>query len=384
MQNIINISGILFFLKGVTDMETTKKKKTNTVKKTVIIICAVIAVIAAAVAVAFFGEAKTLLSISGNEEKGIYNVNYYADYKLDELLEAGGVQTEEELAQYIIKVIAKGLPVNIDYDVPQLACSTFMAEKPDGGFIFGRNLDNQQTDLAVVRTEPKNAYSSVSVVNLSFLGYSEDLKPTGLKDRIKMLATPYFPLDGVNEKGLAVGVLQIQAPPTHQDNGMPDVDTTLAIRMLLDNAADVGEAVDILRRYDMHASANGCYHLQIADAKGNSVVVSYVGNEMIVTEKEKEYLCATNFYLHDVPFEYEKQGIDRYDKLIEKLSESKGVLSAQDGMKLLDYVRIDSTEPDEEGRVYSTQWSSIYDLNSPSLTICVDKNYDESFFYSVK
>ena len=32
-----------------------------------------------------------------------------------------------------------------------------------------------------------------------------------------------FPLDGVNEKGLAVGVLQLQAPATAQDNGKTDV-----------------------------------------------------------------------------------------------------------------------------------------------------------------
>ena len=91
-----------------------------------------------------------------------------------------------------------------------------------------------RTDLAVVRTNPKDGYSSVSVVNLSFLGYNENYTPDKLLDRINTLATAYFPLDGVNEKGLAVGVLQLQAPVTAQDNGKPDLGTTVAIRAMLD------------------------------------------------------------------------------------------------------------------------------------------------------
>lgn len=359
--------------------------KNKKILKTVL--CIVIVLLLAGIGVAggmFFNEGKTLLTIKANEEVGMYEVNYTADYKLDELLAAGGATTEDELAQYIIKVMLKGLPVNIEYEVPQLACSTFIAQQPDGGYIFGRNLDNQETDFAVVKTAPKNGYASVSVVNLSFLGYNEELKPLKLMNKINMLALPYFPLDGVNEKGLAIGVLQLQAPPTNQTTDKTDVDTTLAIRVLLDKCATVSEAVELLKTFDMHASANGCYHLQIADAEGNSVVVSYVNNEMVVTEKEGDYQCATNFYLHEVPFEYEAQGMDRFEKLTEVLTREKGVRSVEEGMELLHYVNIVSTEPDEEGRVYSTQWSSIYDLRNMTLTLCSDRNYDTPYTFSVK
>ena len=122
--------------------------------------------------------------------------------------------------------------------------------------------------------------------------------------------------------------------------------TTVMIRAVLDKCATVDEAVEMLKTFDMHASANGCYHLQIADADGNSVVVSYVNDEMVVTDKKGDYQCATNFYLHKVPFKYEKQGMDRYEKLVERLTEKKGVLSVDEGMELLHYVNIVSTEPD--------------------------------------
>lgn len=354
-------------------------------KKILIAIIAVVLVVLLGALALFQGEARTLLSVKEIGDTGVYEVNYAADYKLDEFIEAGGATTEEELVQYIIKTMLKGLPIDVPYEIPNLACSTFYAETPEKGYIFGRNLDNQTTDLAVIRTNPKGAYSSVSVVNLSFLGYNESYTPDKLMDRINTLATAFFPLDGVNEKGLAVGVLQLQAPVTEQDNGKPDVGTTVAIRAMLDKCATVDEAIAFLETVDMFAAARGCYHFQIADATGKSVVVSYVENEMVITaQEEKGFMAATNFYLHDVPFEYEKQGLDRYEILEKTLTEKKSVLTAEEGMGLLHDVRITGTDPDEKGRVYSTQWSSIYNLTNPSLSLCADMNYDDVYVYEVK
>ncbi len=352
-------------------------------KKVLISVLVVMLVVILAALAVFQGEARTLLSVKENGETGIYEINYAADYKLNELLESGGASTEEQLVQYIIKTMLKGLPIEVPYEIPNLACSTFYAETPEGGYIFGRNLDNQTTDLAVIKTSPKDGYKSVSVVNLSFLGYNESYAPDKLMDRINTLATAYFPLDGVNEKGLAVGVLQLQAPATAQDNGKTDVGTTLAIRAMLDKCASVDEAVELLKGFDMFAAAKGCYHFQIADAAGKSVVVSYVNDEMVITEKENDFIAATNFYLHDVPFEYEKQGLDRYEILEKTLTEKKSLLSATEGMELLKAARITGTDPDEKGRVYSTQWSAIYDLTNPTLNLCADMNYDDVHTYTV-
>ena len=354
------------------------------VKIAAICIAAVIIITAGSALAVFHGELSTILSVKELEDTGLYEINYAADYKLYELLEAGGAATEEQLVQYILKVMLKGLPIDVPYEIPDLGCSTFIGNNTDKGYVFGRNFDNQDTDLAVVKTNPKDGYSSVSCVSLSFLGYNTEHTPDKLLDRINTLASAYFPLDGVNEKGLAVGVLQLQAPATKQDNGKTDVGTTLAIRALLDKCATVKEAVELLRSFDMHAAANGCYHFQIADATGESVVVSYSENKMIITEKTENYLCATNFYLHDVPFEYEKQGEDRYEMMIETFKENNGIFEADDEMKLLQKVRIDGTEPDEKGRSYSTQWSSIYLLSDPALNICTDRNYDNVYSFPVE
>ena len=97
--------------------------------------------------------------------------------------------------------------------------------------------------------------------------------------RLLSVAAPFAPMDGMNEKGLCVAVLMIQdRPGFQQDTGRPDLTTTTAVRLLLDKAADVEEAVDLLSQYDMHASAGMMVHFALADATGHSVVVEYIDN----------------------------------------------------------------------------------------------------------
>ena len=354
-------------------------------KKIKIIISALLAVIlivACAGVIMFRGVITTVLGVKC-EDGGLYTVEYKEDYKLSALLEEGGVSNENELVEYILKVMLKGLPIEIPYEVPELGCSTFAASSSEGGRLFARNYDNAEGDYAVVKTNPDDGYSSVSVVSLSFLGYTEDSTPDSIANRIRIMATPYFTLDGVNEKGLAVGVLQLFAEPTNQQTDKCDVDTTLAIRILLDYASTVSEAVELLAGYDMHASAGGCYHLHIADAAGDSAVVSWVDNEMIVTRSENDYQCATNFFVHDVDFEYTKHGEDRFEIITKALKKANGVVSSAGAMDILAAAAQTHTVG-SDGTVYTTQWSSVYDLENPSLTICGDMDYENPYTFTLE
>ena len=74
-------------------------------------------------------------------------------------------------------------------------------------------------------------------------------------DTIRTLAALYAPLDGMNEAGLAVSVNMIQdGEAIEQDTEKPDITTTTAIRLLLNQASDVEEALKLLGQYDMHSS----------------------------------------------------------------------------------------------------------------------------------
>jgi len=316
---------------------------------------------------ALFGkEVSSISSINEVVSAEFFTMTYKGNYGLDELLKQG-VATDGELVTFVSQRLLKGLPLK--FDLPDLGCSTFAAQTPDGDYIFGRNFDNKDTPVMLVRTNPKGDYASISVVNLSFIGYSANYLPKSLLKSILALAAPYAPLDGVNEKGLAIGVLQLDVAPTKQDTGKLKITTTAAIRMILDKAATVDEAIALLSQYDMQSSANGCYHFQIADAFGKSVVVEYVNDEMVVLDLS----CATNFFLAPGDMYDVGGGQNRYEILVDTLTEKDGILTAAEGMDLLKAVKQDST-----------QWSALYNNTKQTLSLSIHGNYTKIYEYSVK
>ena len=77
---------------------------------------------------------------------------------------------------------------------------------------------------------------------------------------------------------------------------------------------------------------DSCYHFHIADAKGGSVIVEYIDDEMSVVQGD----AATNFLL--TPGEYDfGSGEDRYAVLRETLDANGGVFENEEqAMELLE------------------------------------------------
>ena len=299
----------------------------------------------------FHHELNTLSSIEKKNEHPLYTMEYEGDYGLDEFLKVGA-NNDQELVEFVVDRILKGLPLEIN--IPSLGCSTFLEKnaEPDG-YLFGRNFDLTYSPGMFVRTKPDDGYASISMVNLGFIGYGKEKLPDTMLDSLLTLAAPYAPLDGMNEKGLCVGVLLIDTEPTNQQTEKIDITTTTAIRMLLDKAATVEEAVELLSQYDMHSSANSCYHFQIADASGKSVVVEYINDEMKLVEPTESYQAATNFLLTPGDYDFGK-GQDRYAAMMEELGEKEGILNEKEAMGLLEKVSQDPYKT-ESGSMSSTQ-----------------------------
>ena len=355
--------------------ETTTKRPGRAGKYIRRALLALAAVILAAVLVLlalFQAELRTLNTIERVDDTDLFTMTYLGDYGLDDFLAQGGASNDNELLDFLMQKLLKGLPLR--FDIPDLGCSTFAAETPEGDAIFGRNFDMYYSPALFVRTAPEDGYRSISMVNLSYIGFGEDKLPTSLLDSLLTLAAPYVPLDGLNEKGLAVGVLLIDTEPTDQQTDKPDITTTTAIRLLLDRAATVDEALALLRQYDMHASANSCYHFQIADAAGRAVVVEYIGDEMNVVESPR----ATNFLLTEGDWDFGR-GQDRFAVLEETMEASGGVLTEEEGMALLQAV---SQQP-QPGKDSSTQWSCLYNQVRGTVDIAVAMVYDSLYHFAI-
>ena len=342
---------------------------------------ALILVLVIGIGTVFFGEIRTLASFKQLNEHPFYEMTYYADYNLDEFL-INGAATDDELVSFVTKQVLKGISFDVN---PDGACSTFVATNLEDENLFGRNFDYVHSIGLIVRTQPKNGYESISLVNLNHLGLSLENMPTkNFINRVITLAAPYAPLDGMNEKGLAIGVLVIEDGKVHQNTGKVPITTTSAIRMVLDKAATVDEAIELLKNYDMNSSGETGYHFQIADATGNTAVIEYINNEMHVLTKEEGHTAATNFVLYNGM--NSGYGQDRYEKIKAKQEETNGIMSEDEAMDLLLSVPAQGMREVEggEGIPSDTQWSCVYNLDDLTLQICTTRDKSRIYNYSLK
>lgn len=253
-------------------------------------------------------------------------------------------------------------------------CSTIYTQDENGTYFFGRNYDWAECETMIVHTKPENGYESVSTCCLDFLGFGDKYAPDGsMTERMQSITAIYVPLDGMNAKGLVVADLTAgDDEETYQRTGKVNLTTTTAIRLLLDKAADVDEAVALLKQYDMNSSIGISHHLSIADAHGKSIVVEYVNGEMLVSETK----VVTNHYLTDC----EKRGIgsaqsrERYDTL----AAYSGPAGAPQVRDMLESVA-QKNYPKTDGSYEKTMWSIVYCPEGRCVDFYFAENYDHEY-----
>lgn len=326
-------------------------------------------------------------------EEGFSAVRYDGDYGFDRFLSEGGASSDQEVASFLTENSLSGMDVDFRGNV--FGCSTIAARTSDGESLFGRNFDWNRCEAMAVAAYPENGYASISTANMDFIsqGAGSGIAGMALKmDEVAILAALYAPLDGMNEKGLAVSVNMIQdSDSIEQDTEKPDITTTTAIRLLLDKAATVEEALKLLEQYDMHASMGMMVHFALADTSGRSVAVEYVDNEppsgdasmpfgknkeMVVTETP----VLTNFYLA----EGKKNGIGteqshtRYDILMKRL-EDGGTMDADDVRDALS-----SVGKGNFGEFESTEWSVVFHQTDGRATYYHRESYGQGYTFAIE
>ena len=339
-----------------------------------------------------------------------YLMNYTYDYDLDTLLESKtGNSTTVGMLLYSVadvflqlnpeaKEIIADLGLHVDFDeravsetiqkvvgaFESFGCTTFNATTPSGDAIFGRNYDYMDSPAMTVWTNPEDGYASVSTVSLYFLGYSGDFLPETLLTSLLTLVAPYIPVDGMNEKGLSIGVLELETPETFQKTEKKDITTTAMIRAVLDHAATVEEAVEIFRSYDMHDLLGvGCtYHYQVADAKGDTAIIEYAdGETTVLRPDETGTLVATNFWLSEGVEDPDGAGHDRYETAKNMLAEKNYVLTENEAMDILEATHI--VNEDLHGFTCSTIWSVVFNNTDRTFDVCAMYDFDNVYSFSV-
>ena len=288
----------------------------------------------------------------------------------------------------------------------EIACSAFTVDTADGDRVFGRNYDFHETNTVIVYTNPGNGrHASYSTVDLQFLGLDSTKDVTTFGQKILTLAAPFAPLDGVNDAGVACGIFMSyqggeKVAATNQQTDKPDLTSTTMLRMVLDYADSVEEAVELVEKYDLHDSAKTSFHYMIADSTGKSAILEWVSdssdddadganrhlnviwNDADPLSGATDWQMITNFII--TPDYYtadaNKPGLDRYELLRDRLAELNGVVADEEAaMGLLDAVsRRDWGNPGDSNSL--TIHSAVYNLTDKTVLWVGNEHYGEESY----
>ena len=324
---------------------------------------------------------------------GVFFLEFEGDYGMERYIAQGGARNIEEMTAFISKELKQGkwtAPENPSMkDVKicpvDFGCSSIAVRTSDGKSLFGRNYDWKNCSVLIIHSKPNAGYESVSTCCLAHIGLEADWKPSGnIFSDMVALAAIYVPMDGMNEKGLYIADLIVggeNEEPTAQDRGNVNVTTTDAIRMVLDKAADVDEAVALLETLDMHSVIGRGHHFAIADAAGKAVAVEWVDNKMFV----KETKVLTNHYVTDSRKKDDGKNPDtensrqRFALLGDAALEKKTALDVAQTLKSVCVANYRKPEDDD-----LTVWSAVFEPENQKITYFFREDYDNKFTFELK
>jgi len=344
------------------------------------VISVVAAILVAAVMIAgilFRHELKTLSSLK-EYKSGVYTMTYDGDYGFDTFLKYGAT-SDKDIEEFVTKKLLKGIPIKMN--VTDAGCTAFVSTNENGEVIFARNFDFEYAPFMQIYTNPDNGYASVSTVNLSYAGYSKDNLPTsgiGINNFLT-LAAPFLPFDGMNEKGVCMALLAVPEAQMTNDPDKITLNTTTAIRLVLDKAESVDEAIELLKQYNIYFSGNVECHFLIADATGKSVIVEYYDGELQVVKSDKDYQIASNFIAYnEVNIGEGFTEFERYDVVEKVLTENNNMVSMDVCESLLNEIGVEYEGVDK------LQWSVVYNLTEKSGRIWPHRDSDDAWNFEIE
>lgn len=347
-----------------------------------------------------------------NKSAPVYTMDVSGDYYFDKFIEEGGASNDGELIQFVVDNITKGI-IPIEIASPDIGCSSFTCVDADGNRYFGRNYDFSTSTAMIVRTNPGDGrYASISSVDLQFLGIKDGAPLDSMMKKLICLAATYAPLDGINEAGVSCGIymsyqgMEDAVVATNQNTDKPDLTSTTMLRLILDYAGSVDEAVELVKQYDLHDSANTSFHYMIADSAGKSAILEWVtatdetdtdgakrelkvyynNDDSVLGEDEaaNEFQYITNFIVTPDYYtsEDDMKGLDRYTEIQSRINpdgtNTEGLMTEEGALDVLRTVgrrRWDSRNGESDANGI-TVWSALYDLTNKTVIWVSNEEFD--------
>jgi metal-dependent hydrolase (beta-lactamase superfamily II) len=301
-------------------------------------------------------EIATLSSLEQVDDYPLYVMHYQGAYSRQASLEGGG-----------------GLAAGAQ--PPAWACSLFAALGDADNMLYGRNFDWRFSPALLLFTDPPDGYASVSMVDIDYLGFSGDraqgVADLPLTERQSLLDTPFWPFDGMNERGVAVGMAAVSEEKMPRDPAKETIGSLGVIREILDHAADVDEALAILQSYNIDWGGGPALHYLVADLSGRSYLVEFYDGEMVIMPNEASWQHATNL-IRAAAGDSPEGECWRFDRITQRLADTEGQLTSAEAMDLLADVAQDGT-----------QWSIVYGMSSGEIDASMGQQYRETHTFQL-
>ncbi|MBM4161105.1 MAG: linear amide C-N hydrolase [Ignavibacteria bacterium] len=300
---------------------------------------------------------KTLQSLEKVNDYPLFVMTYYGDYGFRRLLKT-------DRSRNPVRGEARS-PV----EAPSWQCTCFAGFGDGSAPVFGRNFDWRHRACLLLLTDPPDGYASVSMVDIYYCGYGSNPDLASLESRMDLLRAPFLPFDGMNEKGVAIGIMAVPYVELPYDPGKRTLNDLAVIRLVLDYAESTEHAVSLIRNYNIRMDEVPLHYF-IADRSGKSAVLEFVSSEMKVLYNNLPYQVSTNFILSNYAPHLTGR-CWRYDLVSDVLQNSGGSISMSGARDLLRNV--------SQG---NTMWSAVYNLKSGDVQIVPGRRF--ASVYSTK
>ena len=289
-------------------------------------------------------EVRTLTSLAKVDDYPLYTMHYYGAYSQ----RSSSIERNTDSAW---------------------ACSLFAALGDASNLLYGRNFDWDYSPALLVFTAPPDGHATVSMVDIAYLGFAGDratrLLDLSLTERRPLLNALSIPFDGMNERGLVVGMAAVPPGQMRPSPDKPTIGSLGVIRRMLDRASTVDEAVTIMQSYNIDFEGGPPIHYLIADRSGRAVLVEFYQGKLVIIPNESPWHLATNFIRASV--ESADGQCWRYDAISQRLAETQGRLTTQEAVALLERVS-----------QKNTQWSIVYGLSTGDVTVTMGRQYGKT------
>ncbi len=351
--------------------------------------------------VAGASEMNALTTFEQVSDHPYYTLNYEG-YDYTELLNEE-LSTNDEVVQYcknklFTKPIAMMLPGEVKNEEFVKESTAFFAYTFIHTYMKGRVYNSYDTPIAMVISDPETGYKSWNIVDMGDVGIQSGQKvDQWYGNAFQTMAAAYCTSEGINQEGLSVSLISCPVAEC-EDTNKVNINPFIAVRLILDRAATVENAVDVLEDYDIDFS-QGAYHFFVSQKTDKSAVIEYIDGKMSVTymSKDRQYnrhqICTNkmegaNASVKDYGDKYsEVSNSTDFDDAFYRFEETGGGMSQDYAFQLL---RDKSRDYKEIGEMrygtkkYGTQYIVLYDLDKMEMRLIIGNDArNQSYTYDL-